>query len=119
MIRLSYVMIISVILMCVLAEELYSDKYDNTDPMSILQNDKLRDEWYNCFMEKAPCPTEDAKFFQEIFSESLQTKCKKCTQRQKELQLIMKNWYEQNNPERWKALVTKSIEDMKKKNAGR
>lgn len=50
--------------MCVLAEELYSDKYDNIDPISILQNDKLRDEYYNCFLEKAPCPTEDAKFFQ-------------------------------------------------------
>jgi len=65
MVQLSYVVrIISITLLCVLAEELYSDKYDNIDPISIFQNDKLRDEYYNCFLEKAPCPTEGAKFFQ-------------------------------------------------------
>ncbi|XP_018046540.1 PREDICTED: ejaculatory bulb-specific protein 3-like [Atta colombica] len=116
MVQLSYVVrIISITLLCVLAKELYSDKYDNIDAISILQNDKLRDEYYNCFLEKAPCPTEDAKFFQEILSESLQTKCKKCTQKQKELQLTMKNWFVQNKPEQWETLIAKSVEDMKKK----
>ncbi|XP_018338158.1 PREDICTED: ejaculatory bulb-specific protein 3-like isoform X2 [Trachymyrmex septentrionalis] len=117
MIRLSYVVtIISVTLLCVLAEELYSDKYDNIDATSILQNNKLLVEYYNCFLEKALCPTEDAKFFQGILSEALQTKCKKCTQKQMGLLLAMKNWYIQNKPEQWEALIAKSVEDMKKKN---
>ncbi|KYN14767.1 Putative odorant-binding protein A10 [Trachymyrmex cornetzi] len=119
MARLSYVVtIISVTLMCVLAEELYSDKYDNIDPISILQNDKLREEYYNCYMEKDPCPTEDAKFVQGIMSEVIQTDCKKCTEKQKEMYNEMKDWLIKNKPEQWEALVAKSAEDMKKKNAG-
>lgn len=64
MARLSYaVTIIGIALMCVLAEELYSDQYDGIDTMSILTNEKLRMEYYNCFMGTSPCVTADAKFF--------------------------------------------------------
>ncbi|XP_018301434.1 ejaculatory bulb-specific protein 3-like [Mycetomoellerius zeteki] len=117
MARLSYIVIIGIALMCVLAEELYSDRFDNVDVSSILQNDKLREEYYNCYMEKDPCLTEDAKFFQGIMSEVIQTNCKKCTERQKEMFTEIKNWFKQNKLEQWDALVAKSVEDMKKKNA--
>ncbi|KAG5344598.1 PEB3 protein, partial [Acromyrmex charruanus] len=118
MARLSYIMLIGIALMCVLAEELYSNQFDNIDASSILQNDKLREEYYNCYMEKSPCPTEDAKFFQGVMSEVIQTNCKKCTEKQKEMFTETKNWFTQNKPEQWEALVAKSAEDMKKKNAG-
>ncbi|XP_012059698.1 PREDICTED: ejaculatory bulb-specific protein 3-like [Atta cephalotes] len=117
MARSSYIVLIGIALMCVLAEELYSDRFDNTDFSSILQNDKLREEYYNCYMEKSPCLTEDATFFQGIMSEIIQTSCKKCTEKQKEIFTAAKNWFTQNKPEQWEALVAKSIEDMKKKNA--
>ncbi|KYN04243.1 Putative odorant-binding protein A10 [Cyphomyrmex costatus] len=118
MARLSYIVIIGIALMCVLAEEFYSDRFDNIDASNILQNDKLREEYYNCYMEKGPCPTEDAKFFQGIMSEVIQTNCKKCTEKQKKLYTEMLNWFTQNKPKQWEALVVKSVEDMKKKNAG-
>jgi len=67
MARLSYIVtIVSIALMCILAEELYSDKYDHMDVSSILQNDKLRDQYYNCFMGTSPCTTADAKFLKGI-----------------------------------------------------
>ena len=68
MIRLSYIVLIGIALVCVLAEEFYSDQYDNVDISRILQNDKLREEYYNCYMETGPCPTEDAKYFQGILT---------------------------------------------------
>jgi len=67
MTRLSYIVtIVSIALMCILAEELYSDQYDDIDAASILQNDKLRNQYYNCFMDMSPCVTADAKFFKGI-----------------------------------------------------
>ncbi|KYN04241.1 PREDICTED: ejaculatory bulb-specific protein 3-like [Cyphomyrmex costatus] len=119
MARFSYtVTIISIVLMCVLAEEFYSNQYDNIDVASILQNDKLREQYYNCLMETGPCRTADAKFFKEVASEVLQTKCKKCNERQKEIMNSIVDWYTKNRPEQWEAFVAKTIENPKKKNAG-
>lgn len=67
MVRLSYIVtIIAIVLTCVLAQEHYPDQYDDIDAASILENDKLRDQYYKCFMELEPCITADAKFFQGI-----------------------------------------------------
>ncbi|XP_018394089.1 PREDICTED: ejaculatory bulb-specific protein 3-like [Cyphomyrmex costatus] len=110
--------IISIALLCVLAEELYSDRYDHIDAEGILQNDKLRDQYFNCFMETAPCVTADAKFFKEVASEALQTKCKRCTERQKEIMDAIVDWYTKNRPDQWEIFVAKTIENLKKKNAG-
>jgi len=52
-----------------------------------------------------------------VFSEAYQTKCKKCTEKQKEIFNVVVDWYEKNDPERWQLIVAKTIEDMKKKNA--
>ncbi|XP_070169008.1 ejaculatory bulb-specific protein 3-like [Polyergus mexicanus] len=116
MIRL--VTLISIALLCVFAEELYSDKYDYIDMKEILKNHKLRVQYYQCVMETGPCLTEDAKFIKEISSEAFQTKCKKCTEKQKKMLDIIVDWYTQNEPELWQKFVKKSLEDMKKKNAG-
>lgn len=43
--------------------ELYSDKYDYVDVDGILSNDRIRNQYYNCFLDTAPCLTPDAKFF--------------------------------------------------------
>ncbi|KAG5311827.1 PEB3 protein, partial [Acromyrmex insinuator] len=108
MARLNYVVTIIVItLICVLAQELYSDRYDKVNAENILQNNRLRDQYYNCFMEKAPCITADAKFFKEIIVEAFRSKCEKCTERQKEMMNLIQDWYKKNKPEQWKAFVTK------------
>lgn len=53
-----------------------------------------------------------------MFSEAFQTKCKKCTERQKEILDTLVDWYTQNKPDKWQMIIEKSLEDMKKKNAG-
>ncbi|KAL6420198.1 hypothetical protein ACFW04_013819 [Cataglyphis niger] len=119
MIRLNCIVtLISVALLCVLAEELYSDQYDYININDILNNDKLREQYYNCYMEIGPCVTADAKFFKIIASEAIQTNCKKCTEKQKEMLDTLSDWYTKNKPDLWQNIIRKSLEDMKKKNAG-
>ena len=45
----------------------YSDKYDHIDIKKILANQRLRNQYWNCFMREAPCKTADAKFFRGIY----------------------------------------------------
>lgn len=47
------------------ADKLYSDKYDVIDVDAIIIDDKLRNSYYNCFMDRGPC-TEDGEFFKSI-----------------------------------------------------
>lgn len=53
----------------------------------------------------------------EIFSEALQSNCKRCTEKQKGMMDLIVDWYTANKPDEWQALVAKSIEDLRKKNA--
>lgn len=70
MARLIYtIAIIGIALMCVLAEEeKYEDKYDDIDVHEILENVKLREQYYKCFMATGPCVTADEKFFSSMFT---------------------------------------------------
>ncbi|XP_043491521.1 uncharacterized protein LOC122517172 [Polistes fuscatus] len=95
-------------------EELYSDKYDYIDPMEIVNNDRLRDQYYNCFMNTGPCVTPDAIYFKEHFPEAVVTKCKKCTEIQKSNFEKLAIWYNENRPDEWTALIKKFMEDAKK-----
>ncbi|XP_072759657.1 ejaculatory bulb-specific protein 3-like [Anoplolepis gracilipes] len=111
--------IIFIALICVLAqEEKYDDKYDFIEFKKILANDKLRDQYYNCFMEIGPCATADAKFFKSIVSEAFQTQCKKCTEQQKLMLDAISDYYVTNESEKWNRFIAKSLEDMKKKAQG-
>lgn len=60
------VTIIGIALACVLAEDLYSDRYDDVDVLAIFNNEKLRDQYYQCVMSTGPCKTPDAKFFKDM-----------------------------------------------------
>lgn len=55
------------ILACTYAEELYSDKYDHVKIKEILETDELRNSYYDCFMDTAPCATEALQFFRSEF----------------------------------------------------
>ncbi|KYN23321.1 Ejaculatory bulb-specific protein 3, partial [Trachymyrmex cornetzi] len=106
------------VLMCVLAEEeRYSDQYDYIDIQFILQNKEIREEYYNCFMEIAPCKTPEQEGIAELFSEAFQTQCRKCTKKQTENLNLVTDWFVKNEPELWKLIVAKTVEKMKKKAA--
>ncbi|KAL6261464.1 hypothetical protein P5V15_006554 [Pogonomyrmex californicus] len=116
MARLNFIVtIIAITLTCVFAKELYSSQYDDIDIGEILNNEKLRLQYYNCFLDIAPCRTADAKFFKGIIGEAIQTQCRKCTEKQKENLDYMVDWYTKNQPEQWEAFVRKTIEDAQKK----
>lgn len=74
MARLSCIVtVIGIALMYVAAQDLYSDKFDGVDVPGIITNDRLRREYYNCFMGTSSCVTADAKFFKGIFIQSVAT----------------------------------------------
>ncbi|KYQ48779.1 Putative odorant-binding protein A10 [Trachymyrmex zeteki] len=118
MARLSLIVtIIAVALACVFAEkELYSDRYDDINIQEILANEKLRMQYYNCFLGIAPCRTADAKFFAGVIGEAIRTQCSKCTEKQKNLFDILVDWYTKNKPEEWETFVKKTIENIQNKN---
>lgn len=66
MAQLSFIVTLISIALYVLAEELYTDQYDYIDINNILNNDKLREQYYNCYMETGPCLTADARYFRGI-----------------------------------------------------
>lgn len=65
---IAIVAIVGIALMCVLAEEKYDDQYDDIDVTQILENDKIRAQYYECFMGTSPCKTADARFFKGIYN---------------------------------------------------
>lgn len=48
--------------------EKYSDKYDTVmNVEEILDNNDVRNSYYNCFMGTGPCPNEAAEYFKGKF----------------------------------------------------
>ncbi|XP_014489006.1 PREDICTED: ejaculatory bulb-specific protein 3-like [Dinoponera quadriceps] len=107
---------LAVVVMAVVAEEMYSDMFDHIKPEDILPNDELRNQYYNCLMDTGPCVTEDQKFFREHAAEAFVTKCRKCTDIQKQNVEKIVVWYTENRPDEWTAMVQKLLEDAKKLN---
>ena len=55
-----------VFISCVVSEEKYSGKYDYVNVDEILANQRLKDQYYDCFMDLGPCVTADQKFFRRM-----------------------------------------------------
>ena len=66
MAKLGYFVALCALVAVALAEEIYSDKYDYVNVDDILSNERIRTQYYNCFLETSPCLTPDAKFFKGI-----------------------------------------------------
>ncbi|XP_072743251.1 ejaculatory bulb-specific protein 3-like [Anoplolepis gracilipes] len=104
------------LLVVAIAEELYSDMFDHINPDDILPNDELRNQYYNCFMDRGPCVTDDQIYFKQHAAEAFATKCRRCTETQKKNVEKIVVWYTENRPEEWQAMVLKLMEDAKKQN---
>ncbi|XP_058799873.1 uncharacterized protein LOC131669181 [Phymastichus coffea] len=96
-------------------EERYPDKYDHLDVDAILENDRLRNQYYKCFLDTAPCVTADAIFFKERIPEAIVTKCRKCTDKQKEAFNKIAIWFDEHDREGWEAIIRKAVSDFQKK----
>lgn len=95
--------------------KLYTDKYDHVNYDEILSNDRLRNQYYNCAMGTSRCLSDDATFFKDKFPEALVTKCKYCTEPQKIGFDKIVTYYTEKEPEKWKAVLEKTIKDIQKK----
>lgn len=61
-----YLLAILAVLATIVAQETYSDMFDHINPDEILPNDELRNQYYNCFMDRGPCVTDDQKYFRRM-----------------------------------------------------
>ncbi|XP_076765717.1 chemosensory protein 1 [Xylocopa sonorina] len=114
LISLAFVLLAT--LMIVFAdEEKYTSKYDYINVDEVLANPKLRNQYFDCFMESGPCSTPDAKFFKGMFAEAFVTKCKKCTEKQVDMLNKVSAWYSENEPDNWKKVVERAMQSMQKK----
>lgn len=50
-----------------------------------------------------------------VISEAMQTQCRKCNDKQKDLLDRMADWYTKNRPDEWEAFVRKTLEDFQKR----
>ncbi|XP_046746002.1 ejaculatory bulb-specific protein 3-like [Diprion similis] len=115
MLRFTFVVGFALAILGIVAtEELYPDKYDGIDPLGIVENDRLRKQYYKCFMDAGPCVTADAQFFKGFFPEAVLTKCRKCTEKQKESLDILVAWYVEHQPDDWNTLVKHFLENAQK-----
>jgi len=51
----------------------------------------------------------------EIFTDAYLTRCKRCTEKQKETLKKVAEWYVKNAPEKWESIIAKMVEEAKKR----
>ncbi|KOX78288.1 Ejaculatory bulb-specific protein 3 [Melipona quadrifasciata] len=69
-------------LVCALADEKYTTKYDNIDLDSILNSDRLLNNYVNCLLDVGSC-TPDGKELKKTLPDALESDCAKCSEKQK------------------------------------
>ncbi|EZA50441.1 ObirCsp11 [Ooceraea biroi] len=102
-------LVVAIMLACIFAKpiELYSDKYDYIDIWTVLKNNRLRQQYYQCFTGDGPCTTAPARHFKDYLPHAFATQCKRCTEKQKEMFAAIVAWYVTHSPKEWQHLVKK------------
>nr|QID89965.1 chemosensory protein [Agrilus zanthoxylumi]QTJ02339.1 chemosensory protein [Agrilus zanthoxylumi] len=84
----------------------YTIKYDNVDLDQILKNQRLLENYYNCLMDKGKC-TPDGQELKRNLPDALNTRCSKCSEKQKEGTQRVVEYLIKNKPDWWKNLENK------------
>ncbi|XP_031351279.1 ejaculatory bulb-specific protein 3 [Photinus pyralis] len=61
----------------------YTNKYDNINIDTILQNDRVLNNYLKCLMEEGPC-TAEGRELRKTLPDALASGCSKCNERQKQ-----------------------------------
>ncbi|KAI5643020.1 insect pheromone-binding family, a10/OS-D domain-containing protein [Phthorimaea operculella] len=88
----------------VLADDTYNSGNDDFDVSQVLQNERLLVSYSKCLLNKGPC-TPEVKKVKDKLPEALQTRCAKCTPRQKETAQTLARELKKTHPEIWEKLV--------------
>ncbi|GBP07794.1 Ejaculatory bulb-specific protein 3 [Eumeta japonica] len=99
-------LIIACLVAAALADDKYTDKYDNLDLEEILSNRRLLLTYSNCVLDKGRCNAE-GKELRNNLEDALATGCAKCTERQEKGTYIVIEHLIKNEPEIWKELTDK------------
>ncbi|CAG9563986.1 unnamed protein product [Danaus chrysippus] len=94
------------VLVCVLGDEKYTDKYDNINLQEILDNKKLLHAYVNCILDKGKCSPEGKELKAHV-QDALETGCEKCTDKQMEGTTTMIDHLVKHERAIWKELTDK------------
>ncbi|XP_047997163.1 ejaculatory bulb-specific protein 3-like isoform X3 [Leguminivora glycinivorella] len=97
------------ILLCLasaLAEDKYTDKYDNIDLDEILDNKRLLQAYVNCILDKGKC-TPEGKELKDTIKDAMTTSCEKCTEQQRKGARKVVKHLKENEPEYWTQMKAK------------
>ncbi|XP_067003792.2 ejaculatory bulb-specific protein 3 [Anabrus simplex] len=90
------------------ADEKYTDKWDNIDLDEILRNDRLLKKYVDCLLADTDrgC-TPDGKELKKNVPDALTNDCAKCTEKQKSGTEKVINYLIDNKPDIWNKLEAK------------
>nr|AGR39574.1 chemosensory protein 4 [Agrotis ipsilon] len=88
----------------VLAQDKYESVNDDFDVSKVLNNDRLLQSYAKCLLNKGPC-TSEVKEVKAKLPEALETRCAKCTDKQKQMGKVLAQEVKKNHPDIWKELV--------------
>nr|AKW47190.1 chemosensory protein 9 [Chrysopa pallens] len=104
--KFAVVFVVVSLAISVYSEETYPTKYDNIDIDSILNNDRLLNNYIACIEGTGKCTTEGDEL-KKYFTDAIQTCCSKCSQKQKEGVKKVVLFMEKNKPDKIKELRAK------------
>ncbi|CAB3231655.1 unnamed protein product [Arctia plantaginis] len=103
---MKYLLVLCCIAVAVVAEDKYTDKYDNLDLDEILQNKRLLDAYVNCIMDHGKC-TAEGKELKDHLQEAIETGCAKCTENQEKGSYKVIEHLIKNEIKIWRELTAK------------
>ncbi|KAJ8717930.1 hypothetical protein PYW07_005860 [Mythimna separata] len=103
---MKFVLLLCVMVAAVVADEKYTDKYDNIDLDEILSNKRLLDAHYKCVMDKGKC-TAEGKELKDHLTEAIENGCAKCTENQEKGAQKVIDHLIKNELDMWRELAAK------------
>ncbi|XP_026729747.1 ejaculatory bulb-specific protein 3-like [Trichoplusia ni] len=107
---MKYVLVLCALAVVALAEDKYTDKYDNINLDEILENKRLLLAYVNCIMERGKCSPE-GKELKEHLQDAIETGCKKCTEAQEKGAYRVIEHLIKNELDIWRELAAKYDKD--------
>ncbi|KAH0953279.1 Csp8 [Eciton burchellii] len=86
--------------------EYYAETFDNVNVDTILNSDRLFNQYMDCILDVGPC-TADGRTLRYILPDALATTCSKCNPKQKEIARKLANHIKNNKPQVWTKFLQK------------
>ncbi|KAL0131060.1 hypothetical protein PUN28_002567 [Cardiocondyla obscurior] len=101
-----FVVLASLMILVVIADEKYVTKYDDVNVDKILQNNRVLTNYIRCLMDEGPC-TVEGRELKKTLPDALSSGCDKCNDRQKVTAEKVINHLKAKRSKDWDRLVAK------------